>query len=488
MSNWRVLVVDDEANGNDGRSATYRLLENISFEGRPINITFAKNMTNAMDELRSRHFDLALIDVVLKKWGDTNGHGFMQLLSSVPTDKPVALLSSLWDAASIGFATQALTEHPERDVHLFLRWADLEKDGTRNIVALQLQREIYRQKDLLPLATSDDQKLRILHLSDLHFGSGKSTISGPELRRIAQKIKDEWPDGPHLIAVTGDIANTGHPDEYSEAFDWFQKLGKELGWSLPSRRFLVVPGNHDHNVSIGASGTLKIGPNGKFKHQSKIDESGYKLAEFAMSPFQKFAMRLTGQNDQWAMAPLRCWVEASYRHYGVVFSGFNTSRYLGENGWPVRRIDTDEFAIVEDQISAIRKEQPNVMHVSLSHHSPVAYETEQPIDNAFEFRRHLVNTAAFPQLILHGHGHSREVFPYLANTLVISAPTPSAHKEDRPPDNARGFTMIELGRSNSSVSDVTVFSYILDAARWIRVDQGRYDYDLATGFRKTHTK
>lgn len=67
-------------------------------------------------------------------------------------------------------------------------------------------------------------------------------------------------DGPfHLVCVTGDIANTGQPDEYEEATDFISALLTQLG--LERSRLFVVPGNHDidRNVKPTAWRALRKG-------------------------------------------------------------------------------------------------------------------------------------------------------------------------------------------------------------------------------------
>jgi 3',5'-cyclic AMP phosphodiesterase CpdA len=59
------------------------------------------------------------------------------------------------------------------------------------------------------------------------------------LRAVADQIAaDVRAQGPSHIAVTGDLANLGLPEEYQQALSWLARLGPPDGVS-------VVPGNHD---------------------------------------------------------------------------------------------------------------------------------------------------------------------------------------------------------------------------------------------------
>ncbi len=95
------------------------------------------------------------------------------------------------------------------------------------------------------------QEIRWLHLSDLHFGcrgqSERHQLNSEFEKSIKQHLSQVGP--PHLVFVTGDIANTGgvaSDAEYEEATEFFNEL---LNWlsSEEGRKPLLVPapGNHD---------------------------------------------------------------------------------------------------------------------------------------------------------------------------------------------------------------------------------------------------
>ena len=71
---------------------------------------------------------------------------------------------------------------------------------------------------------------RIVHVSDLHFGSpGVAERIGPLLRALAALT-------PTIVAVSGDITRRAAPAEFRQARDFLDRL------DVP---FVVVPGNHD---------------------------------------------------------------------------------------------------------------------------------------------------------------------------------------------------------------------------------------------------
>ena len=100
--------------------------------------------------------------------------------------------------------------------------------------------------------------MRILHLSDIHFGRNyaRTKITDPfekkdeimtELLSYIGSIPKELK--PEHVVVTGDIAWFGKKDEYAEAKEWFFKLLEVTGLTGKDLTFCV--GNHDVNWSYG---------------------------------------------------------------------------------------------------------------------------------------------------------------------------------------------------------------------------------------------
>src|SRR2546421_12848536 len=86
---------------------------------------------------------------------------------------------------------------------------------------------------------------RLVHLSDIHFGSVDRTILLPLIETV-QRI------GPHLVVVSGDLTQRAKPSEFAEAKAFLNQLpGPQL----------VVPGNHDvplYNPYARFVGKLKL--------------------------------------------------------------------------------------------------------------------------------------------------------------------------------------------------------------------------------------
>src|SRR5438093_10624366 len=71
---------------------------------------------------------------------------------------------------------------------------------------------------------------RILHLSDLHFGShGEAGVEHGIAELVARVA-------PELVVASGDLTHRGRPDQHDRAAAFLQALGP---------RVLAIPGNHD---------------------------------------------------------------------------------------------------------------------------------------------------------------------------------------------------------------------------------------------------
>jgi predicted MPP superfamily phosphohydrolase len=88
--------------------------------------------------------------------------------------------------------------------------------------------------------------VRILHLSDLHFSKRRAWDQDPVLASLARDVARLRDEGlaPDLVAITGDVADRGTPEEYALATSFVrERLLPAAG--LDAARLLLVPGNHD---------------------------------------------------------------------------------------------------------------------------------------------------------------------------------------------------------------------------------------------------
>jgi len=498
MNTRKVLILDDEANGRSrtDRSREYqKLTEDKTFE-----VIFADNMEHARELLeRPMDIDIVLLDVVLKYWGEdeTATRKYFRELFQLADSKelPVGLVSRAWSNDALEIVRSFLEMHREVYMPLLFDFNnDFNNDkigGVRSHIITYIRRK--NRQYSLKLEPDDD--LRLLHISDLHFGTAeaKKSLTGRwKQADLFQQIKTHWkegrngerPAGPDLVAVTGDIGDRGYPDDYDEARKWFEAFAEEFKWSFPSTRFLIVPGNHDFSVPLYKSTRLNLKKEtktSKEKTTSKLILSradiapNDKLAKYAMLPFSEFAVDVCGDRHLHANYPLKWWVEYGYSEYGVVFSGFNTSRSpaSSKDVWPSREVDEDDLEAIMRKFREYKDKNKNSkkaypIHILLSHHSLVKAEsTEEEINDVKNFSKKLLGKPESPDLLLTGHQHEHAGNILRGRYFSVTAATPTKSPNQDPNDvKPCGVNLLTLKRKNSKVIGIEAKTTYIINGEW----------------------
>ena len=99
--------------------------------------------------------------------------------------------------------------------------------------------------------------LGIIHLSDIHFRSGRfDNAADKEMAEsICAAVRTELIGNTHIILlVSGDIAYAGLEDEYEYAIDWFSELYTKIADSVSATCWIIcAPGNHDLDHSSNST-------------------------------------------------------------------------------------------------------------------------------------------------------------------------------------------------------------------------------------------
>lgn len=144
-------------------------------------------------------------------------------------------------------------------------------------------------------------KIAVVHLSDIHvrldrpnplLGVGLSAMVPALLTRLrAQEIEASF------LVVTGDIANTGHENEYGKVIPFIEKLKTEISAHRNGHEchVVVVPGNHDcdfrgdyqlKNVRTRILSSADL---------EDIDGESVGIVKCVQEPYRKFERYITGE-------------------------------------------------------------------------------------------------------------------------------------------------------------------------------------------------
>lgn len=119
---------------------------------------------------------------------------------------------------------------------------------TVTVSELDSARKLQMRRGVIDDSLSHAPEARILHLSDLHFGTLQNARDWFE--QLAEDLLREL-SCTRLDAVvfSGDIANFSRTEEYEAAQSFTNKIGAEFG--VAGEQWVLAPGNHDLNWSLG---------------------------------------------------------------------------------------------------------------------------------------------------------------------------------------------------------------------------------------------
>jgi 3',5'-cyclic AMP phosphodiesterase CpdA len=250
--------------------------------------------------------------------------------------------------------------------------------------------------------------IRLLHMSDIHFG-----IENPSALEAASRFAAETPFD--LLVVSGDFTQSGDHAEFRSASSWLA--------GLPGPR-LMTPGNHD---------TPWMG-----------------LAERAAAPFSRYARAIGPPSS------------ATFDASGLSAYALNSAR-----GWQIR-LNWSKGELSSRQAKmAVRRLQsapPDSVRVVVCHHPLVEVEggpmTGRVRGGAAAAERF---ATAGIDLILTGHLHAPfvQALPFGdGRTYAVGAGTLSLRERDAPP----GFNVIEIADDRMTVRAMAWTGQALDVS------------------------
>lgn len=304
------------------------------------------------------------------------------------------------------------------------------------------------------------EPIRILHLSDLHFGTDAKE---PDIRlqALAADLKDTEEglgfERLDYLVVSGDITERATSVEFDHAHTFLSGLIK--AFEISAERCVIVPGNHDlsweaevYQFKAKRSVAVKALHPGHFVEE----KTGYLMRDDAAYPkrfenFQRFYQQLllTPYPDA-AKNQFGAWL---FDETKIQFLAFNSAWEIDEH-FPARSSANDSaLAAGLTELERLRvhftkegnlKEYQKMLRIAVWHHPVTGNEKIE--NDAFleklrkaDFKVCLHGHVHEPRPDFIGHAHSRKLH-------VCGAGTFGAVAHDRPESTPRLYNLLEIDR------------------------------------------
>jgi predicted MPP superfamily phosphohydrolase len=486
-----IMVIDDQlqiANETDDRTKTYgKWLAQVSefHNGKwTFDIRYCASLQDVANiSVAPGQPSLAIVDMVLEggAWTTT---AVGQLDEKLLLEKwPMVLVSARFDSSqAIQRANKLVGKAASNAPFHFLTWASISRavDGyDSNEVAFIVGAILSRaQGQDLRFKKEVNDTIEILHITDPHFGKSDWNVGALISLRMARKkcglaIAD-------FLAITGDIADRGTPDQYKEALEYFEALANnqvvvrtDLG--LPKDRVFVCPGNHDF------SRTLALGANmsnmAPYMIADVLNEENSWIRPYAWAPYEAFDERITEQTHRWVNNPgFR--INTRFSSSGLIVLELNVERYAIE-GYQDGISEKDLKKSINSAVAAVeavRKNSECLLVLAHRHESNAWQELSQMIQSNLQGL-----AMSGPLIFLCGHEHSADISPGLKERALFVRGVPPNSGPSLPKLVLPMINSVSLRRENGAITGVTVHQFKQDVTGWVLDVDGPSKYGYASG-------
>lgn len=480
-NNVLVMIVDDQLNSDDknaGRKKSYKAFitkMNEQFAGKWIldhRFCATPNELASIPSGRDRP-SLAIVDMVLDtpEWTPKKVDLLDRKLLS--DHWPMLLVSARFGSPeAIDRANKLIEGATENKTPFqFLIWSFIvrategfDDDSLAIIIDSVLSRA---QAQDIRFRKLPDEPIDILHITDPHFGKAKWDIGSiMTLRDVCQSSMSEDKLAPaDFLAITGDIAHQGAPDEYRKAIDYFNSLADHMiitrsESGLLKDRVFLCPGNHDFSRCISLGANIKGDKTFSVENAEIPDRSW--VRSFAWTPYEQFETAIAGHTERWIPAPgFR--INSRFLNTGIIILELNIEQYAIENyqlGLTNEQIKTTLNNAVTG-ISEVRKSNECIIILSHRYESDLWKELSRSMDNAL---RGL--SSGGPVILLCGHQHKEKISAELKGGLFVINGIPPSTGASLPEGVLPMVNWVRLIRENGGVTGVVVHQFHLGADGW----------------------
>ena len=329
----------------------------------------------------------------------------------------------------------------------------------------------------------EEDPIRILHLSDLHFTA--KTNPTTMLQLLLQDLQQ--PDGHYgtintveYLVISGDITNKGQTAGFETARQFVKQLVEEL--DLSNHRCIFVPGNHDVQDREDA-------------YEEREDESGNPINVRHPQNFQKrfeqfsngFYHPLLQKN--YPLNYTHQGIPYLYPETGIQFLTLNSAWEIDKNGRKKAGIHPDAVANVIAQANDKRQEamergdlqhtQP-LLRIGVWHHAVAGPELMRNLEFLTQLQR------AGVRLCLHGDVHEprAELFrprqPGIA-VEILGAGSFGSPPAGRPESTPRLYNLLEVFVDPQTKQHQSIRVHTREQRKGGQAWQGYYAWPMANG-------
>lgn len=458
---YRVLVIDDD----EARNNTYHLAFDSMFS-----VTITNDIPNLTKAVVS-NYDILIIDVVLGKGANSNAFAYLKALE---INTPTVIISGQW--VNDGNPSQSILRVPEfSNIIKVVGWNELTSENFQKI-SEEIYVEFCKRKNLRRENKKD--VCTILQISDPQFGGAVSSAAFNDDERISEYLKRNSLV-PDLIVIAGDIADKGREIEYNEAEKWITNFASKLWGNYgilqnpkEKERILIVPGNHDYDLSISASDVYSFNFNApEINTFDKKDDKDieYKNQKLGFYNFSRFARNLYN-NDIWLKyADCAIHYNDQFINWGLNIISLNSVYKINnqncENRFDQFYCDYSKLTEIDLPVNrSIATAFSDLCNIMIVHNPPIHFKNDK--DNGIKSWQKLQTIIEDNKIniCLYGHTHDN-LFPYLLRDnggpycrklLCIPSPSLRLSSSAITEDSHRGFNIIELHKNDGIINSVIV--------------------------------
>lgn len=332
-------------------------------------------------------------------------------------------------------------------VDLFGEEGTFDEGGVTRLVNDLKKRAAPRPAARAPIIAPDSPLIRILHLSDLHFGKHD------DHKQLLNILDEDLPGDVDYLVVSGDLSDRCNETGYQHAAEFLGEL--QTLKSIPQERCVLVPGNHDVRRDLAS-----------FEIREKIEKSDDAVRALAgdletiiylvrkdcsyADRFDRFAAvhkQFTGRDYD---------LNDPEKQVSVVVSEKHRLQFLCLNSaWEIDQFRPKRASIhsgaLDSGLKSLRL-RPGYLGVAVWHHAITG--NDKILNDRFLGR--LCQSGV--RLCLHGDVHELRpdvVSPYDPNRIhVVGTGAFGAGPADRPASTPRMYNLIEISddRKHASVS------------------------------------